>query len=73
LLPTPSTFQGASTGCTLPFLSVARQRSSSKHFSETEFPILVHWARLRRAELFLKRDGPGDRDAAQAEFDALLP
>jgi hypothetical protein len=46
---------------------------STRNFLEAETPILVHWARLRRAELLLRRDGPGDRDAAPAEFDALLP
>ncbi len=29
--------------------------------------------RLRRAEIFLERDAPGDREAAQAELDAVLP
>ncbi len=47
---------------------------SAVHFSETPLTdFAAHWVRLRRAELFLERAVPGDRDAAQAEFESVLP
>ncbi len=47
---------------------------SAMHFSEAPLTYFAaHWVRLRRAELFLERGKPGDREAAQAELDAVLP
>ncbi len=47
---------------------------SVRHFSESPAMRFVsHWVRQRRADVFLQRGAPGDREGAQAELDAALP
>jgi class 3 adenylate cyclase/tetratricopeptide (TPR) repeat protein len=45
----------------------------SVHASSEFVPVASHWPRLRLTELLLARGAPGDREAAQAELDAILP
>ncbi len=52
--------------------AVAMLGESTQHFLQ-DSDAAAHWSRLRRAELFLERNAPGDREAAQAELDAVLP
>jgi hypothetical protein len=56
-------------------VAIAMFDESARHFLESieGNNLGAHWARLRRAELFLERDAPGDREAAQAELDAVPP
>ncbi len=47
---------------------------SARHFAE--FPttyFATQWVRVRRAELLLVRGAAGDRKAAQAELNAVVP
>ncbi len=55
--------------------AIAALDESIRHFSEYPFTRWVaNWVvRLRRADLFLQRGAPGDREAAQAELDAVIP
>jgi len=45
---------------------------STQHFLQVS-DAAAHWSRLRRAELFLERNAPGDRESAQADFESVLP
>jgi len=47
---------------------------SARHFSEEPTTwFAAEWIRLRSADLFLERNAPGDREAAQALVDAVYP
>jgi class 3 adenylate cyclase len=46
---------------------------SAESFRQSLLPFGETLARRRRAELLLRRNGAGDRDAAQAELAAMLP
>jgi hypothetical protein len=51
---------------------VALLEESARHFSEDPSTyVATQWIRLHRADLFLERGAPGDREAAQAELDEV--
>jgi hypothetical protein len=54
-------------------LAISLLGESAELFRQSFLPFGETLARRRRAELLLRRNGPGDRDAAQAELAAILP
>ena len=54
-------------------LAISLLGESAESFGQSFLPFGETLARRRRIELLLRRNGAGDRDAAQAELAAILP
>jgi hypothetical protein len=54
-------------------LAISLLGESTESFRQSFLPFGETLARRRRIELLLRRNGAGDRDAAQAELAAMLP